>query len=107
MTIETKKFQKKQEDFTCEHCGHEVKGTGYTNHCPACLWSKHVDINPGDRAATCQGMMRPIRVELEKKEYILTHECVTCGHNKRNKMSLDDDFDVATGIAQRIGVGGE
>jgi transcription elongation factor Elf1 len=102
-------FIKNTEDFKCEHCGVEVKGNGYTNHCPACLWSKHVDINPGDRAAleTCGGMMRPIRVELEKQEYIITHECVKCGHSKRNKMSLDDDFDVITQIAQTRGYGGE
>lgn len=23
----------------CEHCSAEVLGTGYTNHCPKCLWS--------------------------------------------------------------------
>jgi hypothetical protein len=102
-----KKFTKNIEDFVCEHCGTEVKGNGYTNHCPACLWSKHVDVNPGDRAAQCGGMMRPIRVELEKQEYIITHECVKCGHSKRNKMSLDDDFDVITQIAQTRGYGGE
>lgn len=105
--METKKFQKNKEDFVCEHCGHEVKGNGYTNHCPACLWSKHVDVNPGDRAATCGGMMKPIRVELEKQEYIITHECVKCGHSKRNKMAEDDDFDVITLIAQTRGYGGE
>jgi Zn finger protein HypA/HybF involved in hydrogenase expression len=105
--LETKKFKRNQEDFKCEHCGHEVKGNGYTNHCPACLWSKHVDVNPGDRAATCGGMMKPIMVEMEKQEYILTHECEKCGHSKRNKMSLDDDFDVATTIANRNGLRGE
>ncbi len=103
----SKQFQKKVEDFVCEHCRKEVKGSGFTNHCPDCLWSKHVDIYPGDRAAVCGGMMRPIRVELEKQEYIITHECIKCGHSKRNKMSEDDDFDVITQIAQRIGYGGE
>ena len=102
-------FIKTKEDFKCEHCGAEVRGNGYTNHCPVCLWSKHVDINPGDRAAleSCGGLMRPIRVELEKQEYIITHECVKCGHSKRNKMSLEDDFDVITQIAQTRGYGGE
>ena len=52
-----KKFIKVKEDFVCEHCGAEVKGDGYTNHCPKCLWSKHVDVHPGDRAAECGGMM--------------------------------------------------
>jgi Zn ribbon nucleic-acid-binding protein len=52
-------------------------------------------------------MMRPIRVELEKQDYIIIHECQKCGHSKRNKMSLDDDFDVITRIAQSRGYGGE
>jgi hypothetical protein len=38
----------------------------YRNHCPACLWSKHVDVQPGDRAATCRGLMRPDRVETRR-----------------------------------------
>lgn len=38
-----KNFTRVIEDFICENCGTEVKGNGYTNHCPKCLWSKHVD----------------------------------------------------------------
>jgi len=49
MLLPEKKFQKRIENFTCEKCGLFVKGTGYTDHCPNCLWSKHMDINPGDR----------------------------------------------------------
>jgi hypothetical protein len=93
-----KKFQRKVEDFTCEKCGREVKGNGYTNHCPYCLWSKHVDINPGDREALCLGLMKPILFEKEKEEYILTHVCEKCGHKKRNRLSKADDFDVAISI---------
>lgn len=70
-----------------------MRGDGYTNHCPRCLWSKHVDINPGDRAAECAGMMEPKKVETEKGEYVLTHRCVKCGHEKRNKISPEDDFE--------------
>jgi hypothetical protein len=44
-------FQRCKEDFRCGHCGHLERGDGYTNHCTACLWSAHVDIQPGDRAA--------------------------------------------------------
>lgn len=90
-----KKFQKKVEDFTCERCGKEVKGSGYTNHCPACLWSKHVDVNPGDREATCGGMMKPVKLVSEEGEFIITHRCEKCGHEKRNKLSKLDDFDEA------------
>lgn len=52
-----KNFIHCQEDFVCEVCGTKVKGTSYTNHCPNCLWSKHVDQNvPGDRAELCHGL---------------------------------------------------
>lgn len=88
----TKKFQRKIEDFVCENCGQEVKGSGYTNHCPHCLWSKHVDINPGDRAADCGGLMESIDTELKKGQYILIHKCVKCGHIQKNKVCADDDF---------------
>ena len=38
------------EDFICENCGKDVEKSSYTarDHCPYCLYSKHVDINPGD-----------------------------------------------------------
>ncbi len=85
-------FQKNKEDFVCEHCGQAVLGSGYTNHCPKCLWSKHVDKNPGDRLEKCGGMMAPIKVEMEKDEFILSNKCEKCGHIKRNKTSLGDDL---------------
>ena len=80
------------ENFICEKCGAPVMGDGYTNHCPKCLWSKHVDIEPGDRASGCSGMMEPIFVEWEGDEWVLTHRCIACGHTKRNKMSPTDNF---------------
>ena len=57
-TAAAKTFQRCPEDFECGNCGHEIEGNGYTNHCTACLWSKHVDVNPGDRAADCHGLMK-------------------------------------------------
>jgi hypothetical protein len=95
-------FTKKKEDFICEKCNHEVKGTGYTNHCPNCLWSKHVDIFPGDRLEECRGLMEPIKVETEKQKHILTHKCIICGGEKRNKMEEDDNFDEAVNISKKI-----
>jgi hypothetical protein len=75
----SKKFQRHAEDFTCAQCGTEVTGDGYTNHCPSCLWSKHVDINPGDRAATCGGMMEPIAIDRKNGEWVIQHRCRKCG----------------------------
>ncbi len=89
----TPKFTRVKEDFVCGHCGLHVEGSGYTNHCPKCLWSKHVDINPGDRAAECGGMMEPVGFRVEKGEYAILHRCTVCGHEKWNKTDKADDFD--------------
>ena len=72
---------------------------GYRNHCPTCLYSKHVDIIPGDRANPCQGLMQPIAVEyLPQKGWMIVHECERCGYIGRNKASLNeiqaDSFDL-------------
>jgi len=96
--LQTKKFQRKIEDFICGHCGAKVTGNGYTNHCPNCLWSKHVDINPGDRAARCGGLMRPIILEKESGELIITHQCEVCGQVKRNKAAPNDSIEALTKI---------
>lgn len=96
-----KLFKRKIEDFTCDQCGVNVKGNGYTNHCPNCLWSKHVDNNPGDRASNCCGPMQPKNIEQEGKEFILTHICKDCGHQKRNKISKEDNFDAVVNLTKK------
>ncbi len=88
------------EDFVCEECGTFVTGDGYTNHCPHCLWSKHVDINPGDRAAICLAMMEPTRLEGASPAYRIVHRCVKCGYEKRNDVSNDDDPEALVKLAQ-------
>jgi len=98
--MKEKQFQKREEDFICEHCGAEVVGDGYTNHCPKCLWGKHVDINPGDRMAECQGQMKPIGVESKGDEYTLLHKCEKCGFERKNKVSPHDNFNEVVKIAQ-------
>ncbi len=85
-------FIRVTEDFICEHCGREVHGNGYTNHCPYCLWSKHVDVTPGDRASHCGGMMKPVEIQIKKGERVIVHECVKCGYRKPNKTAANDDF---------------
>lgn len=100
------KFQRRIEDFTCEHCGAQVTGNGFTNHCPKCLWSKHVDIQPGDRAETCQGMMQPVGVVRKGDGYRILFRCTTCGEERWNKSAPEDDFEVLLRIAQEQAGGG-
>lgn len=94
-----KKFTKRPENFTCAHCGAEVFGNGYTNHCPKCLWSRHVDNNPGDRQSNCLGMMCPISVEQKSGEFIITHKCEKCGKTIKQKTSENDDVDAIIAIS--------
>ncbi|MFA6254042.1 MAG: RNHCP domain-containing protein [Candidatus Paceibacterota bacterium] len=88
----TQNFKRQIEDFKCENCGEKVAGNGFTNHCPRCLWSKHVDITPGDRAEECGGLMEPIGVELEKSKYIIIQKCLKCGRIWRNEASFNDQI---------------
>ena len=84
--MEQKRFTKNDNAFTCVHCGREVTPLGYTsrNHCPHCLWSLHVDINPGDRANACGGPLRPVRAEPDaKRGYVILHRCEKCGGTSR------------------------
>ncbi len=98
-----KKFTRTIEDFSCGHCGREVTGNGYTNHCPACLWSKHVDKNPGDRLEACGGMMEPVGAEKEGKDYMIHHRCMICGFQRRNSLRPEDSFDVFVEISRKAG----
>lgn len=87
-------FTRTIEDFTCEHCGNFVRGNGYTNHCPHCLYSKHVDVNPGDRAASCGGLMEPVAAGIERDRYFVVQRCRECGKLLRNKVAAQDDHAV-------------
>lgn len=97
-------FIRTKEDFICEHCGAEVVGNGYTNHCPQCLWSKHVDVDPGDRASACGGLMEPTDVHTKDGEYVLIHTCVRCGHVKPNKVAKGDNFDTVVALCRVKGM---
>ncbi len=93
---DTKKFTMKDENFVCEVCGFKVSPLGYTarDHCPHCLCSKHVDINPGDRKASCHGILRPIAIQNFKKSYKIIYKCETCGLIKKNIVAKDDNLDL-------------
>lgn len=97
-----KRFTRVNENFVCQNCGQKVKGSGYTNHCPKCLWSKHVDINPGDRQVTCQGLMKPVAIENKKGSYVIVHQCTICKQRKRNKAAGNDSFEEILRIAGQV-----
>jgi predicted RNA-binding Zn-ribbon protein involved in translation (DUF1610 family) len=87
-----KKFVRNVEDFTCINCGARVKGNGYTDHCPVCLYSVHVDINPGDRLCTCIGIMKPVSASLNRAgTFTIEYICTKCGVHKKVKASPKDN----------------
>jgi hypothetical protein len=96
-----KLFQRRKEDFVCGHCGSQITGSGYTNHCSNCLWSKHVDINPGDRKAGCQGLMEPVSIEQKNGEFVILHRCVKCKFERKNKSSPTDNYDLIIELSQQ------
>ena len=93
-------FQRKKENFNCENCEEPVIGDGYTNHCPKCLFSKHVDINPGDRESGCRGLMNPDSVIIKNGNYSILHICQKCHFKKINKISKKDDFDKVINLSR-------
>jgi hypothetical protein len=90
-----KKFNMIDEEFTCEHCTKHVNKLEYSarDHCPFCLYSKHVDINPGDRANECQGLLKPIGIEKYKNTYKIIYKCLKCQNIHKNIMANDDNYD--------------
>ncbi len=109
--LEEKKREKKfsreeRERFRCTHCHAWVSliaiGTKHRNHCPVCLWSKHVDVKLGDRGSVCDGSMVPIGFTFKKEgidrytkklkrgELMVIHQCVKCGKIFINRLAGDD-----------------
>ena len=98
-----KLFNELDEGFICENCKKEVKPLGYTSrdHCPYCLYSKHVDINPGDRNNICQGLLEPIGIEKYKDTYKIIYKCKSCNKEHKNIMAKDDDMDKIIEISKQ------
>lgn len=105
-------------DFKCLNCGKEVSldnliGTQNRNHCPFCLFSKHVDLNiPGDRKAECQEKMEPVGLTFKKEgldkygkekqgEIMLIHFCPKDQKISINRIAGDDDTEIILRVFQK------
>lgn len=91
-----KKFNMIDESFICDNCKKEIKPLEYSarDHCNYCLYSKHVDINPGDRSNTCLGLLKPIGIEKFKDTYKIIYKCEKCNQIHKNIMAKDDNYDL-------------
>jgi hypothetical protein len=94
-------------DFRCIRCGtyilamHSLSGVNHRNHCPWCLWSRHMDLYAaGDRLSACKAPMRPLGMAIKPGhnkyapgggELMLVHQCEECGRLSLNRIAADDD----------------
>jgi hypothetical protein len=96
MSQDLPKFTKVNETFICKNCGHCVPLAKSTcrDHCSVCLWSVHVDNNPGDRNAQCGGLLQPRAYGTHKKKGLMIHYvCLKCCAEKVNKFLEHDEFE--------------
>ncbi|MBI3120219.1 MAG: RNHCP domain-containing protein [Candidatus Kerfeldbacteria bacterium] len=98
-------FTKRVESFICAACGENVSGDGFTNHCPVCLVSKHVDRDPGDRKSFCGGLMRVVEFEQQHGELRVVHQCGRCGVRKPNRIHANDDPETIRTLMQELSTG--
>ncbi len=94
------------DEFRCQNCRLMVpasaQGTRHRNHCPACLWSVHVDDHPGDRSSECGARMEPIAIWVQSNgEWSLVHRCNACGCLKSNRIAADDNAFLLMSLAAR------
>ena len=99
-----KRFMVRDEEFICESCGKNVIKLEYTSrdHCPYCLYSKHVDINPGDRLNECKGLLIPVGIEKFKNSYKIIYKCQKCNSIHKNIMASDDDYEKIIVLSKNI-----
>jgi hypothetical protein len=99
--------RRRTHTFRCRHCGLDVPldapGTAHRNHCPNCLWSRHVDDDtPGDRDADCGSSMEPLAITVRGDgEWVLVHRCTGCDELHLNRTAADDNPLLLVRIAAR------
>ncbi len=102
-----KKFSDPFGDFKCVHCrtiisaDPDISGVHNRNHCPYCLWSRHMDLHEaGDRLCACKSAMKPVGLALKQAhkkygsarqgELMVIHHCTECGKVSINRIAADD-----------------
>lgn len=98
-----KVFTHNNQSFICVNCGNNVAEhpTSSRNHCNRCLYSKHVDIYPGDRSNTCHGLLVPIGLEIKSGKTKIIFECKKCKARTKNIAAPDDNADSLTLISTK------
>jgi len=94
--------------FRCVVCDADVTpltNGSYRNHCPHCLSSLHVDVEPGDRSSPCGGVMDAVALRRVPKGMQIVHRCARCGRMSPNKVAdrgdQPDDVDALIHLMHR------
>ena len=93
-------------DFICKHCNtyvsshYSMSGVQNRNHCPCCLWSRHLDFqHAGDRLSACKALMKPVGLTFKRNfkkyesglgELMVIHQCTECKQISINRIAADD-----------------
>ncbi len=98
-----KRFNEIDEKFICYNCKKKVDPLVYSSrdHCPYCLHSTHLDINPGDRLSDCKGHLIPIDIEKYKDTFKIVYQCNKCKAIRKNIIAKDDNFDEILNIMSK------
>ncbi|MBB6478503.1 RNHCP domain-containing protein [Spirochaeta isovalerica] len=106
MSRQKKNIINYNETFICGNCGRTVSpqesGGEHRNHCPYCLWSRHMDLKPGDRRSGCRSLMEPIALWVRRDgEWAIVHRCSRCGFIRTNRIAGDDSEILLFSMAAR------
>ncbi|MCA9278656.1 MAG: RNHCP domain-containing protein [Phycisphaeraceae bacterium] len=102
----SRKRPNESDGFTCIKCKNHISGyasgTQHRNHCPLCLWSRHLDEHPGDRRSVCRSSMQPIAIEVrDNGEWAIVHRCTGCNVLRANRIAGDDHILTLLALALR------
>ncbi|GAA0939738.1 RNHCP domain-containing protein [Nonomuraea longicatena] len=94
------------ETFTCVRCGLTATTASPAgvrrNHCPRCLYSRHVVDHVEGGPSECGARMAPIAVAvLRDGDWALIHRCVTCGELTSSPIAGDDNQFILMRMAVR------
>jgi hypothetical protein len=109
------KAQQHEQDFVCRNCtmyvpcDPAIAGVRNRNHCPYCLWSRHLDARvAGDRRSACRALMRPVGLTTKHSrnkyagerdgELMVVHECTVCAKLVLNRVAADDSPGLILGL---------
>lgn len=102
--MESARFTKNNEGFTCVACGLEVPPhpSSSRDHCNHCLIGQHVDLNPGDRLNECRGVLEPIGLQTKSGKTKIVYRCRKCHEQVLNVVAPDDNAEIIAELSAML-----